>query len=295
MMLQAPAWQAGKPSIGRRLTDLVILVRLPSCIAGGVSVLLGIHLATARTWPPGWANWSAVASMCFAVAAANAVNDVLDIDIDAVGKPGRPLPSGRLSIRSAQAITGAVALAAVISAVPLGMTAVLWVITLLGLAFLYSYRAKNTVLLGNSLVALCASSPIVFGAVTTRHAPAVAWIAAGLSFTFMLSYETLKTISDRDSDAASGVHTFATWTSLRTVIYLLRCLIAVLTIAACTASAASSRPLIYLAAIMVTFVIPAWCAVVKLGRAPDSTAIKSSVFLMRSAWFLGIIALWLLR
>ena len=94
--------------------------------------------------------------------AANAVNDVLDIDTDTVGKPHRPLPTGRLTARSALLVSGTAALAAVAFACSLGSYAILWAIVLLALAFLYSYRAKNTVLLGNAIVALCASSPILF-------------------------------------------------------------------------------------------------------------------------------------
>lgn len=285
---------ARSPSLGRRLCDLVVLIRLPSCLVGGASVLLGMHLATGRNWPD-QSVWLGMFSMFFAVAAANAVNDVLDADADAVGKPSRPLPAGRLGVRSALAISGAAAAASVVLAASLGSYAILWTIGLLALAFLYSYRLKNTVLLGNSVVALCASSPILFGAVTTGRSSYLAWVGAGLSFTFMLAYETLKTIADCDSDAANGVCTFAAVTGVRTAVMLLRGLIALLTVAAAAASGATPHPVVYLLAVLVTFVFPAWSAIVVLGIFPSPKKINISVFLMRSAWFLGIIALWLLR
>src|SRR6188472_2686942 len=106
-----------KLSLWRRLADLVMFVRLPSCLAGASSLILGIHLT-------GWEGVSAQAtclgmlSMFFAVAAANAVNDVLDIDTDAIGKPNRPLPSGRLTERTGLLISGIAALAALVSARP---------------------------------------------------------------------------------------------------------------------------------------------------------------------------------
>jgi geranylgeranylglycerol-phosphate geranylgeranyltransferase len=285
---EAPPW-------GRRLADLVILVRLPSCLAGAASVLLGMHLTAGPGGLSAQAAWPGMLSMFFAVAAANALNDVLDIGTDAVGKPNRPLPTGRLSVRSALAIAGAAGLAAVASAGLLGRYAVLWAIVLLALAFLYSYRAKNTVLLGNGIVALCASSPILFGAIIAGRPGSLAWIGTGLSFAFMLAYETLKTIADRESDAASGVHTFATRAGARMAVLLFRSLIALLTVAAGAASAASAQPFPYLLAVLVTFVLPTWSAIVVLGSSPGEKAIRASVALMRSAWFLGIIALWLLR
>ena len=292
---QSSSRSAATPSLNRRLADLVILVRLPSCLAGGASVLLGMHLTAGKGALSAQAAWPGVLSMFFAVAAANAVNDVLDIETDAVGKPNRPLPTGRLSARSALAISAAAGLAAVVSAGPLGSYAMLWVIVLLALAFIYSYRGKNTVLLGNAIVALCASSPILFGSIIAGRPGSLAWIAAGLSFTFMLAYETLKTIADHDSDAAGGVHTFATQAGVRAAVLLLRLLISLLTLAACAASAASPHPVTYLLAVLVTSVLPAWAAIVALGSSPSEKAIRASVFLMRSAWFLGIIALWLLR
>jgi 4-hydroxybenzoate polyprenyltransferase len=294
--LRAPALarQAQVVSLARRLADLVILIRLPSCLAGAASVLLGMHLATERSWPD-QAVLLGMLSMFFAVAAANAVNDVLDAGADAVGKPNRPLPAGRLAANSALAIAGTVSVASVVSAGPLGPYAVLWAIILLALAFLYSYRVKNTVLLGNAVVGLCASSPILFGAFIGGRASYLAWAGAGLSFTFMLAYETLKTIADHDSDKASGIHTFATQAGVRAAVLLFRGLITLLTVIAAAASAASPHPVVYLIAVLITFVFPAWSAITVLGISPRRKEINTSVFLMRSAWFLGIIALWLLR
>jgi 4-hydroxybenzoate polyprenyltransferase len=254
-----------------------------------------MHLTTGKGGPSTQGAWLGMLSMFFAVAAANAVNDVLDIRTDAVGKPNRPLPAGRLTSRSALTISGAAGLAAVVLAGLLGSYVMLWTIALLTLAFLYSYRAKNTVLLGNAIVAVCASSPILFGSIIAGRPGSFALIGTGLSFTFMLAYETLKTIADHDSDAASGIRTFATQAGARAAVLLFRSLIALLTLAACAASAASPHPVTYLLAVLVTFVFPAWSAIVTLGRSPGKKEIRTTVSLMRSAWFLGIIALWLLR
>jgi geranylgeranylglycerol-phosphate geranylgeranyltransferase len=281
--------------VSGRLADLAVLVRLPSCLAGGASALLGIHLAGGAVFPLRQAAILAMAGMSFAVAAANVVNDIVDVDIDTLGKPRRPLPSGRVSIRDASVLAVVLALAAVAAALPLGAAATMWMIGLLVLAACYSIRFKNTVLLGNAVVALCASSPIVFGALVAGGADALVWTAAALSFTFMLTYETLKTIVDRDSDAAGGIRTFATWAGSRAAVYLFRFLIVLLTSAACVASIASSRPVFCLAAVIAAFVLPAWGATAVLGGSPGERPMRVSVFLMRIAWFLGVIPLWLLR
>src|SRR6202023_997285 len=117
----------------------------------------------------------------------------------------------------------------------------------------YSLRFKNTVLLGNIVVALCASSPIAFGAAVSRRFDAPVWLVAGLAFSFMLAYETLKTIADREPDAAAGLRTFATEMGVHASIYLFRFLIVILTAAACSAYIVSSRPGFYLIAVLGTF------------------------------------------
>ena len=133
------------------------------------------------------------------------------------------------------ACAGALAL---VTAAPLGKYAALWILGLLALAFWYSYRAKGTVLLGNCIVACCASSPILFGALIAGRPDALAWIAVGLSFTFMLAYETLKTIADRASDEVSRIRTFATWAGAHAAVLLFRGPIPLLILAA---SIAASR------------------------------------------------------
>jgi geranylgeranylglycerol-phosphate geranylgeranyltransferase len=279
----------------RSLTDLVVLVRLPSCIVGGASVLLGINLATGKVSLSDGADILGAIGIFSAVAAANVANDVLDIKIDALGKPSRPLPSGRLSVHFARVLSWAFAWTALAAAVPLGIGSILWMAALLALAVGYSIRFKNTVLHGNIVVALCASSPIAFGAEIVHEFDADVWVASGLAFSFMLAYETLKTIADHDSDAASGIHTFATEKGLQASIYLFRFLIISLAVAACAVGTVSRHPLLYLAAVLGLFVLPACLAIMVLSRSPEERSIRHSISLMRIAWFLGAVPLWLLR
>jgi geranylgeranylglycerol-phosphate geranylgeranyltransferase len=294
--LRARTSNAGQAiGIRRRLTDLVILIRPPSCLAGGASVVLGVHLATGRISLAHYHIIPAIAAMILAVAAANVFNDVLDISLDALAKPSRPLPSGRFSLQSALSLAGSLAVAAITAAIPLGIYALVWMVGLLAVAAAYSLRLKNTVLLGNITVALCASSPILFGAAAAGRFDVAVFIAAGLAFAFMFTYETLKTIADRDSDTAGGIRTFAAVRGAHAALVLFRFLIMALTAAALAAASAAARPVLDLTAVFFTFMLPAWSATMVLGRHPAGLAIGRSVFLMRIAWFLGIIALWLLR
>jgi hypothetical protein len=78
-------------------------------------------------------------------------------------------------------------------------------------------------------------------------------------------------------------------------VLLLRGIVTVLTAAAAAAAMVCPHPVVYLLALLLTFALPAWSAILVLGLHPREKAIRSAVLLMRLAWFLGIIALWLLR
>ncbi len=284
-----------RPGFGRRVLDLVVIVRLPSCVAGAVSVLLGAHLADAAPGSGPLRLVTASTAILFAVAFANVVNDIVDLPVDAISKPGRPLPSGRMSMGAARVLAAGVALTSIVLAAALGLAAGLWMVALIVAAAAYSFWFKNSVLLGNIVVAACASSPIAFGAVVAGSAGAAVAVATGLTFLFMLSYETLKTLVDHDGDLAGGLRTFATTFGPRASVLLFRALIGALTVLAGAAVTISPTPWAYAAAVTVTFVIPSWWAMFLLranGRVAD---MRMPVLLMRFAWFLGIIALWLLR
>ncbi|MDB2239707.1 UbiA family prenyltransferase, partial [Halorubrum ezzemoulense] len=83
------------------LRGTVELARLRNCVAAGGLTATGAFVAggggaalpTAR----------AAATPVFAVAAGNAINEYFDREIDAVNSPGRPIPRGAVSPRTALA------------------------------------------------------------------------------------------------------------------------------------------------------------------------------------------------
>lgn len=277
-----------RPSLGRALLDLAVIVRLPSCLAGAVSVVLGAHLATDQM---GADVMRASGAILLAVAYANVVNDVVDVEVDALTKPQRPLPSGRTSLGTARLLAAGLAGAAVALATTLGPQRALWMVVLVAVATGYSLWFKNSVLLGNMVVAACASSPVVFGAVVAGSLSSVVWVATGLGFGFMVSYETLKTLADHDGDRAGGLRTLATRHGPDASRRLFRGLVAVVTVFAVAAIGRSTHPVAYGVAVVLTVVAPAGMAALLVGR----TDLRVPVALMRLAWFAGIVPLWLLR
>jgi len=78
--------------------DWLILFRAGNCFTGSVGVFLGA-IVTLGNFPTG-DNLKITSLLAFSVysfmASWNALNDYLDLEIDKINRPDRPLPSGRI-------------------------------------------------------------------------------------------------------------------------------------------------------------------------------------------------------
>jgi 4-hydroxybenzoate polyprenyltransferase len=84
----------------RTLAAYLQLIRLPNVVTAAADSLAGWllvsgSLAEPRRWLP------LVGASMVLYAAGTALNDLFDRDVDRAERPGRPLPSGRVSVRSA--------------------------------------------------------------------------------------------------------------------------------------------------------------------------------------------------
>jgi geranylgeranylglycerol-phosphate geranylgeranyltransferase len=266
------------------------LWRVRACAAGAAAVFLGAYLATGAARPIGLLAVAA-AGIGLVIGFANAVNDIVDRSADAIDKPHRPLPSGRVSVRSATAFAVATALAALACSAPLGLWAGIWMAVLIAVSVAYSVALKGTVLVGNAFVAACAAVPLAYGAAVSGEATGTVWVGCALVFVFMFSYEVLKTAADLRGDAAAGVRTVATRWGSRGAGTVYTLAVAVLTGVAIWASRFSSHSGWYLASATATYLIPSWYAVSRLG----SAVYGHLMLVLRRAWLFGLLTLWLLR
>ena len=85
-------------------SDWLELFRAGNCITGLVGVFLGATLALEAIPSGDEARITLLLglSVYSFMASWNALSDYLDLDIDKVNQPGRPIPSGRISISSAR-------------------------------------------------------------------------------------------------------------------------------------------------------------------------------------------------
>jgi geranylgeranylglycerol-phosphate geranylgeranyltransferase len=153
----------------------------------------------------------AAASATALGAAANAHNDVCDLEIDRVNRPDRPLPSGALSVPAARTVWAAlttlgVGLAALLSPLHLAVAAVSAV-----LLAAYNADLKRRPLVGNLAVSVVIGLALPFGgaAVWATGTGKMAPVALGAAFAFgsTLAREVAKDIEDTEGDSTGGAVT----------------------------------------------------------------------------------------
>ena len=274
---------------------LAAVVRIRSCLAGAVATAIGGYLATGTVVAAPVRSVLAAVTVALLIAFANVVNDIVDIEVDAAGKPGRPIPAGRLTRSAAELLAAGLATAAVAVAARLGWSVLAAAAVLLAASYAYSVWLKGTVLLGNVVVAACAASPLLFGAAAVGRPNPAACVATALAFEFMLSYEVLKTMADRDGDAAVGLRTLATTTRARTGARVFGGLVVALSGTALAATAISSRPAVYLTVAVPILVGPVLYVLGHMRTALQDGRLWGLMRLMRRAWLLGTAVLWLVR
>jgi geranylgeranylglycerol-phosphate geranylgeranyltransferase len=193
------------PGIPRTLWAVARLTRVHTMIVAGVLVTkvgmaLGARTDTALL---------AAAAMAFALGGAFAVNDICDRKSDAQNVPGRPIPSGIVSVSTAAILGGASVLTAITCALAtrnggmIVMTAALIVLLLV-----YSYRLKCIVVVKNVTMAVVGASVPLFGAVAAGAVtePRAWWLVLIIGF-FVLQKEIAADIYDYAGDTAVGLRT----------------------------------------------------------------------------------------
>lgn len=155
-------------------------------------------------------------------AAANALNDVFDLDIDRINRPDRPLASGTLPLAAGWGVWAVGSLLGVGLSVLLSPAHVAIATAAVALSFLYDAWLKRVPLAGNLVVsAVIAVTLIVYGGWAVGD-PFPAFIGAGFAFLTNLARELIKDIEDMAGDAEVQARTWplvvgarwAAWTAV---------------------------------------------------------------------------------
>jgi len=186
------------PQRERTVAALAEVARWPNALIAAAGVLVGAWWA--RPAVPGAAPlWAALAAMALTVF-ANAFNDRYDIEIDRVAHPERPLPRGAVNQQQVHYLyLGAAVVAAGFSLLAhpaLCLTSLAVLAVMAG----YTVALKRWGFVGNLTVAVLASLPFLYGAVSVgdwRAGAQLLVVAAPLH----LAREIAKDIDDARGDA----------------------------------------------------------------------------------------------
>ena len=203
-----------------RIKALYKLTRPMNALSGALAVLLGGYVAGTGEWLN--VIMAAMATI-LVTGSANAWNDYLDVEIDRINQPNRVLPSGKIDPRDAWRYAVSLTAVALVISVFINLAAFLIVLFSSIILYLYSWKLKSTILLGNATVAVISASSAIFGGVAAGNIWPTFWLAIIIASAIM-GREVLKTLADYEGDLSQRCRTIATaWgrRPARIVFYLL--------------------------------------------------------------------------
>lgn len=202
------------------------LIRYRNCAMAGLAAIIGAAIAyTATGAPPSSAVWMlpVFLTVFLATGAGNAINDFFDANIDAINRPERPIPSGRISGVSAYRASITLFATGIIVSYFVGDWQVPLLIAVFNTALLYFYAKslKRKVFVGNLSVAYLSGSTFLFGgSAYGMEGIKVTAVLFLLSMLATLAREIVKAIEDIEGDRKDGAMTLPVRIGERSSAYI---------------------------------------------------------------------------
>jgi geranylgeranylglycerol-phosphate geranylgeranyltransferase len=188
------------------MLELIEMMRPFNCLMGAIAGFIGA-LLVAGTQISGF--YLPVSFALFAIfvitGAGNVFNDYADVEADKINRPGRPIPSGKVSGGSALAFSIVLFALGILSA---GF--VNWICFFIAvfnslLLVLYSFVIQHKLLLGNVAIGYLVGSTFLFGGASIGNASllAIPLILAVLAMLATVAREIVKDLEDMEGDRKS--------------------------------------------------------------------------------------------
>lgn len=205
-------------SVDPVLPGYLSLLRPTNAVVSGLVALLAFLIAGGA---PGPVMASLFLAAVLVTGAGNAINDYYDAAIDAVNRPERPIPSGRVSVRGAARYAAVLFLAGCLAAVPAGPAPALIAAGNAILLWLYAARLKRVALVGHLAVAYLAASIFVFGGAAAGFAGLERVLPLALiTLLGTVARELVKAAEDVEGDREGGARTFPVRFGVRPTVRL---------------------------------------------------------------------------
>jgi geranylgeranylglycerol-phosphate geranylgeranyltransferase len=189
--------------------DLMLLTRPVNSIMVGFAVIVGISVSAPNqllSVPTllGFLTGFLISSYSMVV------NDWYDLEVDRINSPDRPLASGRIHPKTAAVFAGIMLTIGLISSILIGLDTFIIASVFAAIAWIYNYRGKKQMLLGNMMVAASVAISYIYGGATVGMIDdRLLWFLALTSFLAATGREIIKTIADVNGDAARQVKSIA--------------------------------------------------------------------------------------
>ena len=198
-----------KPTFTQRFTDWLKLARIGNTAIIGFSSIVGLIVGGYGSLNNEYYRLILVGLVPALIGAGgNIVNDYFDRFIDAVNKPWRPIPSGRINARTALIVSILLMVIGVLLSILLDYYCFLVAVIASILLFEYSRWIKKTGFPGNIVIALLSLLSILFGGLASPN-PSASLLPGLYAFLIILGREVFKGIEDLEGDKKYNVETLA--------------------------------------------------------------------------------------
>ena len=157
----------------------------------------------------------AMFAVLFEISAGNVINDYFDYKIDMINKPSRPIPSGKITPKTARNYAYGLFLAGTICGALISILTQNWIPFVIVLfsdfvLYVYAYKLKSTPLIGNLTVGFMTGLCFAFGgySIGTPEIISTSIFLGFFAFVMTTAREITKDIEDMEGDKKEGAKTF---------------------------------------------------------------------------------------
>lgn len=269
------------------LKEYYRLSRPINALAGVIAVVLSGYVAGPIAW---WPIIMAAITVLLITVSTNAWNDFIDIEIDRINKPERPLPAGKISPRGALIFSIAGTALSLITAAFINQPAFFIALCSNILLYIYSWRLKCTVLFGNAAVATIIALCFIFGGVAAGNIQPTLMLAVTVFFA-MMGREILKTMADYKGDMQENCNTISTVWGKRVAGLFVRIFLGIASVFMLVTYFVDRFNPVYLFIVaLIMYPLFAYIAINARGTAAGTTLERNSLMMKYSffVWFIAV-------
>lgn len=275
----------------KSVISLVILFRPVNLLLGTLTVLISAAILDSLDQTATIVK--AIITVVALNAAANAFNDVRDLETDRINRAGRPLPRGTVSPRTA--LGSSVILFATGAGVSFFLPPAAFAVATLAavpLMVTYSLWLKGWPLIGNVTIAVILGLTFVFAGAALGD-PWPLLVPALLAFGFTLIRELIKDMADMEGDRAAKLKTFPVRYGLTPSIRLALVFILLLCLGALLPYWMGIYTVRYLIVLVLGIEFPLFLIVFLLMKFPSMRTCRISSQILKGCIFAGLLAVYI--